>query len=144
MVYFGYESNGVLGSLVLPSSLQFIGSLAFVGTGWTSVVSPDNCVFENNGNLFARMPYCEYLKIGEGPSDFTFTFQMNPVLKTLVLPSTARTFRYTASFSNLPKLTTIQIYANKGLVDGSSDPDSNWGLHDSDMAPNATVIWMNG
>lgn len=144
MVDFGYESNGVLGSLVLPSSLQFIGSLAFVGTGWTSVVSPDNCVFENNSNLFARMPYCEYLKIGEGPSDFTFTFQMNPVLKTLVLPSTARTFRYNASFSNLPKLTTIQIYANKGLVDGSSDPDSNWGLHDSDMAPNATVIWMNG
>lgn len=138
----GENTNGALGSLTLPSGVKSIGDSAFNMSGWTSITIPDGCTVSRS-NVFNGMAKLTYLKIGSGSSDFSFTFQNLPVLRTLVLPSTTRTLGSNA-FVGLPNLRTVQIYASKSLVSGSNDPNGNWSLNGSLDAPNATITWMNG
>lgn len=138
----GENTGGALGSLTLPSSVKSIGDSAFNMSGWTSITIPDGCMV-SRGNVFNGMASLTYLKIGSGSSDFSFTFQNLPALKTLVLPSTTRTLGSNA-FSGLPNLRTVQIYAPKSLVSGSNNPDGNWNLNGAMYAPNATITWVNG
>lgn len=138
----GYDSNGALGTLVIPSSVRSIGKISFSRSGWTRITVPDNCVLANDAgdNVFSNCPYLTYLKIGTGTSNFRYTFQQANVLETLILPSTTRVLSGNSSFYKLTALRTCEIWAKRSAV--TFDAESI--LNDSLSAPNATIYWKAG
>ena len=133
-VNFGRDSDGSLGSVVLPSTLKTIGKYGFDGARWTRITVPDGCIV-NNSWVFKSCPYLTYLKIGEGTNDFSHTFQQLPNLETLILPSTTRTFDTRGSFVALPALKSVYIATSSYLV------TSGFAYKEAGMAPNATIYW---